>query len=169
MAAAAGSLLKPRPGTLSNGAASLLSAASYGVGFTFGSGIEPTSFSARRTSSVSGEAVGDDADAHLQRQRPAGRVVGTLGRAARVLPEVGILLHVEHLARHRREFLVGRDHPRAFGEASPASTVTGAVSWDTRTPPNASRRSSSRRRPPDRAAAAGMKYAYGGFFLPSAI
>ena len=55
MAADAGSLSNPAPGTLSKGAASFFSAASYGVGVTFESGRAPSVFIARRTPSVSGD------------------------------------------------------------------------------------------------------------------
>ena len=54
MAAAAGSLLNPSPGTLSNAAASARGAGSYGVGFIFGSAIAPIGFSFARASSSSG-------------------------------------------------------------------------------------------------------------------
>src|SRR5712664_2212704 len=57
IAADAGSVLNPTPGTLSNGAASVFNAASYVVGFTFGSGSGPITFSLARTSSASGEAA----------------------------------------------------------------------------------------------------------------
>src|SRR5712692_8684924 len=53
----AGSVLNPTPGTLSNGAASVFNAASYVVGFTFGSGSGPISFIFARTSSGSGDAI----------------------------------------------------------------------------------------------------------------
>src|SRR5471030_647649 len=58
IAAAAASVLKPVPGTLSNGAASVFKAASYGVGVTFGTGSAPTSFIFARTSAVSGFGIG---------------------------------------------------------------------------------------------------------------
>ena len=54
IALADGSLSKPAPGGLSNGAASRFMPASYGTGFTFASGNGPTAFIAARTSSASG-------------------------------------------------------------------------------------------------------------------
>src|SRR5713101_2551716 len=53
----AGSVLNPTPGTLSNGAASVFNAASYVVGFIFGSGGGPITFIFARTSSGRREAA----------------------------------------------------------------------------------------------------------------
>ena len=61
----------------------------------------------------------DDADAHLQRQRPSGRVVRPQWRPAGILPHVGIVLDVEQLPRHCAEFLIRRHDPRALGERLP--------------------------------------------------
>ena len=57
IAAEAGSVLNPTPGRLSNGDASVFSAASYGVGFTRNSGIAPMSVIFARVSPVSGDAA----------------------------------------------------------------------------------------------------------------
>ena len=90
IAAAAGSASKPTPGTLSNGAASVFSAASYGVGFTFGSGSGPSELHLARASRRSAARRRHDAHAHLQRQRPAGGVVRALRRTAGILAQIGI-------------------------------------------------------------------------------
>src|SRR5439155_20078759 len=58
IAAALALLLSPRPGRLSNGAASFDKAASYLDGLIFGSGADPASFMRRRTSSASGASAG---------------------------------------------------------------------------------------------------------------
>ena len=153
-AADAGSVSKPAPGRLSNGAASFSRAASYGVGFTFTPGSAPMTFIFPR--GIVGQRGGgrDDADAHLERQRPAGRVVRALGRAARILPEIRIRLDVEDLARHRRELLIGRDDPRARRKR------LGADRHRRRQHRRRARRrtrcgGAAPRPPPDRAAAAG--------------
>ena len=145
IAAGAGSVSKPAPGTLSNGAASFerrcavvrrrLDASDPARG--------PSSFICRARLGGQGRRRRDDADAHLQRQRPAGGVVRTLGRTAGILAQVGIAAG-RRAPRAPSPRTPGRSGPpRCRPEMSRRRRSTGAVSCDTRTPPNASRRSSS--------------------------
>ena len=52
-------------------------------------------------------------DAHLIRQRPAGDVVGRLGRATRTRADVGVALRLEQVLRERPERLVEPHDPAA--------------------------------------------------------
>ena len=111
IAAAAGLASNPTPGTLSNVARPALAVRLYGVGLAFGSGSDPSSFIFARTSAPSGRLDRRHGHAHRERQRPSGRVVRLIERLVRRRPHVRIHLHVEHLARERGEFLIGRDRP----------------------------------------------------------
>ena len=67
---------------------------------------------------VSGERIGDgvDGDAHLERQRPAGHVIGQVdGLGSAVGEGVGILLAFEELLGKRSERLVHGDDPGTGG------------------------------------------------------
>ena len=85
------------------------------VGYRFPLGIRRWAQQFQTRAHLVGQRRGgcDDAHAHLKWQRPPRRIVRTMGRTTRVLAHVRIVLHVEHLAGHRRELLIRRHDPRA--------------------------------------------------------
>ena len=61
---------------------------------------------------IQGSADFHDAHAHLEGQRPAGRIVRLLRRTLGVLAQIGIVLGLEQVAHELRELLIHGYDPR---------------------------------------------------------